>query len=369
MKLLVVSHTPHYINENGRISGWGPTVREINFFLMLFDQVVHIAPLCEGPAPRSALTYLPGIEFVALRPAGGLGLIRKISVLVDMPGTLVKVIKCLRKADYFQFRAPTGMGVYMIPWLSLFGMTRGWFKYAGDWSVPSNSFSYRVQKRMLERWFKRYPVTINGIWKDQPPHVLSFENPALTEEDIIEGQKLVPSKDYNLKLRLLYVGRIESDKGIQVALETVTFLGPGFEEFVLIGEGSISRFDLQARATPIPVRFLGGLDRPSLNRWYGQSHILLFPSLSEGFPKVVAEAMAFGCVPAVSNVSAVGQYVNDSNGLVFTSSNPREMAHQLNDMAADRSSLRERAFAGAKTAARFTYSHYLDRIRDEILKP
>ena len=51
MKLLIVSHTPHY-ERNGSLVGWGPTVREIGHLARLFDDVVHIAPVHSGPAPK-----------------------------------------------------------------------------------------------------------------------------------------------------------------------------------------------------------------------------------------------------------------------------------------------------------------------------
>jgi hypothetical protein len=56
MKLLVVSHTEHYL-KNGTVVGWGPTVREIDHLANLFDEIIHIAMLHTGPAPDSAIAY------------------------------------------------------------------------------------------------------------------------------------------------------------------------------------------------------------------------------------------------------------------------------------------------------------------------
>jgi hypothetical protein len=56
MKLLIVSHTPHYL-ENGAVKGWGPTIREIDYLAQCFDQVTHVAPLYHTPAPLSAIAY------------------------------------------------------------------------------------------------------------------------------------------------------------------------------------------------------------------------------------------------------------------------------------------------------------------------
>ena len=66
MRVLIVSHTPHYL-ENGVPVGWGPTVREIDYLASLFEEIVHIAPLHRGK-PEGALAYqAANIRF---RPGG-----------------------------------------------------------------------------------------------------------------------------------------------------------------------------------------------------------------------------------------------------------------------------------------------------------
>ncbi len=56
MRLLIVSHTPHY-RRAGHYAGWGPTVRELDYLAELFDEVTHIAPLYNDPPPDSAFAY------------------------------------------------------------------------------------------------------------------------------------------------------------------------------------------------------------------------------------------------------------------------------------------------------------------------
>jgi len=41
MKLLIISHTPHYLQED-QVQGWGSTVMEIDQLASLFDEVVHL---------------------------------------------------------------------------------------------------------------------------------------------------------------------------------------------------------------------------------------------------------------------------------------------------------------------------------------
>ena len=56
MRLLIVSHTPHY-RRDGRIVGWGPTVRELDYLAEMFAEIVHVAPVYDEPPPDSALSY------------------------------------------------------------------------------------------------------------------------------------------------------------------------------------------------------------------------------------------------------------------------------------------------------------------------
>ena len=52
MKLLIISHTPHYMNGT-QLKGWGATVREIDYLAELFDEIIHIAPLYTGKPPKA----------------------------------------------------------------------------------------------------------------------------------------------------------------------------------------------------------------------------------------------------------------------------------------------------------------------------
>ncbi len=86
MKLLAISHTPHY-NLNGKIAGWGSTVRELDHLAGLFDELVHLAPLYPGEAPESSLAYsAENIRFRPLRPSGGESLAAKLGILRSYPG-------------------------------------------------------------------------------------------------------------------------------------------------------------------------------------------------------------------------------------------------------------------------------------------
>lgn len=370
MKLAIISHTPHYF-KNGQIVGWGATVREINHLATIFDEIYHVAVLHEGEAPASSLPYMANnVHFVPLQPSGGSSLLDKWSVLTGAPKAIQTAREVLTRVDVFQFRAPTGMGVYLIPYLSWFAQKPGWFKYAGNWVQPNPPLGYRLQKLCLTR-FNRRPVTINGHWPNQPAHCLSFENPCLDEADIAAGKVALAQKDFSGKLDFCFVGRLEDAKGVRRMLEAFRSVSSErIGAIHLVGDGPQRReYEQLAANLPYQILFHGFLDRTAINSIYAQSHIFLLPSDSEGFPKVLAEAMSFGCVPLVSDVSSIPQYIQDGkNGFLWRiAETDFEFFFKGWIMQVSNFNLPDIASRAQSGIYKFTYQFYMMRIKEEII--
>ncbi len=372
MKLVIVSHTEHYLNENNQVVGWGPTVRELNHLITDFDEIVHCAPLYAGAAPPSAMPYTnERIKHVALKPSGGDSMRDKLSVIITAPANLRIVKKALAKADLYQFRAPTGMGVYMIPWLKWFSGKPGWFKYAGNWVQRGAPLGYRVQRFFLKK-FKNHFVTINGRWPNQPDHLLTFENPCLTREEISDGNALIKTKVYDAGLNFCFVGRLESAKGVGRILDAFARLNKEsrIQALHFVGDGpEREAFEKKSKSLPMRVTFHGFLSRDAVAEVMKCCHVFLLPSLSEGFPKVIAEAVNFGCVPVVSDASSIGQYVRDGENGFLTDhkdSSAQSLVEKLEVLLAH-PDLKTLAVKGKRMAAKFSFEYYNRRIQSEIL--
>src|SRR5690554_4710251 len=214
MKLAIISHTEHYRNPEGAIVGWGPTISEINHLAKDFDEIYHVAFLHPGTPPPSSLPYTrTNIHFVALTPVGGKGMGAKMKIVGSIPDVIKTVQQTLKKVDVFQLRTPTGIGVFLIPYLTLFSRKKGWYKYAGNWSQKNPPLGYAFQRSMLKS--QKRKVTINGNWPDQPNHCLTFENPCLTETEREEGLAISQMKNFAPPFSFCFVGRLEDAKGVQ----------------------------------------------------------------------------------------------------------------------------------------------------------
>lgn len=365
MKLAIISHTEHY-QTDGQIVGLGPTVREINHLLDVFEEIWHVAVLQPGTAPASALPYHSDkIHFVPLKPSGGPTWSHKWKALWQMPEVLATVRQTLQQVDCFQFRAPTGIGNVVIPYLSLFCKKPGWFKYAGNWAQQNAPIGYRWQRYWLEKLQKR-PVTLNGHWPGHAPHLHAFENPCLSEKEWEEAQERSQNKRFDAGLTLCFVGSLTPNKGAVQMLKAISKLDkPLFEKVLIAGDGpQRAELEILAKKCPIEVELLGLQDRNQLNEVYAQAHFILLPSENEGFPKVIAEAAAHGCIPIVTDVSCIGQYIHQAeNGFLLPDNSMRSIQAQLEGIRPLTHHFPALGAAVRELSRAFTYERYQNRIR------
>ena len=369
--LLIISHTDHYINENGEPCGWTSTVKELDFLAKHFDKITHLAVLHKKSSiPKSVSSYdANNIDFVGIPSYGGRGVMNKLRILFVLPILFVHIFRLLIKVDMFQFRAPTSIGVFVIPYLSLFFWKKGWYKYAGNWVQKNKPVSYRIQKWMLEK-MQRRPVTINGQWANQKPHCYTFENPCLNQSDLALYREQTLDNSYQLPLEICFVGRLESAKGVDriVDLLKVSNVNKKIRTIHFVGDGDLREFyQKQLNTVGVDCIFHGFLARNEVFDIYKKCQGFFLPSDSEGFPKVIAEAAAFGCVPFVSDVSSIGQYINDSNGYLWHSQKG-EFEDFFMSLDLNLSILKLKKNNVYKLARKFTFEHYLNQLEKLILE-
>ncbi|HUO52959.1 MAG TPA: glycosyltransferase family 4 protein, partial [Gemmatimonadaceae bacterium] len=225
-KLVVISDTPHQ-RRGDTIVGWGATVREIDHLSALFDEVVHVAPVSDAPAPANSLPYAsPRVRVRELPPAGGDTLADKVALLRRAPGYLSAALEELRGAEAVHLRCPASVSMMvalLLPFLRR--PEKRWIKYAGNWNPQGDEpWTYELQRKWLMRPWHRAIVTVNGEWPGQPAHVRSFLNPSLTNEELAAGRAAAAVKTFDYPVRLLFVGRLEEAKGVRCALDALVRL-------------------------------------------------------------------------------------------------------------------------------------------------
>jgi glycosyltransferase involved in cell wall biosynthesis len=373
MKLVVVSHTPHYARD-GAVFGWGPTVREISVLARDFTAVTHVAPLHDESPPASALAY--DAANVRLRtvppPTARTSREVKLRTLALAPIYMRALLEELRDADVVHVRCPAYISLIAIVLLAVKSAPPiRWAKYAGNWQPhPGESSFSAIQRWWLARGLHRGVVTVNGEWPDQPAHVASFVNPCLTEDELEEGRRSAAGKQIESPVRLLFVGRLEEGKGVRQLLEIVSSLVQQQIPVTLdlVGDGPerdrLAR-DAERKQIHSLVRFHGWLPRASIGPIYARSHLLLFPSRSEGWPKVVSEGMAYGVVPVSSAVGSIAHYLERFQaGRALPPDDLEGFVQSVAWYASHPGEWKEESDRSVRAAALFGYEHYLTCVRD-----
>jgi glycosyltransferase involved in cell wall biosynthesis len=110
------------------------------------------------------------------------------------------------------------------------------------------------------------------------------------------------------RYRLLSVGRLSYQKNFSVLLEAFARLATRFPnwDLVILGEGE-ERRELESRIPSLGLthRVLLPGNQRSLTKWYSSAHAFCLPSLWEGFPNALAEALAHG-LPSVGFAGCAG---------------------------------------------------------------
>jgi len=117
--------------------------------------------------------------------------------------------------------------------------------------------------------------------------------------------------------RILSVGRLEKQKNYE-------FMIKSFEnsEYILdiVGDGSLKKdLILLSKKYNVKLNLIGSLRNDELTSLYTEYKYFLIPSLYEGNPKVVLEAMAAGCIVIGNKIESLQEIINDGvNGFLFT---------------------------------------------------
>ena len=197
----------------------------------------------------------------------------------------------------------------------------------------------------------------------------------MTGEELDEGSVVVHNKTIETEgINFCFVGRVEKEKGIGLLLDAFMNLSDEEKSKVntihVVGDGKqFSFFKKKGEESNLNIKFHGFLSRESVHDIYKTSHAIVLPSASEGFPKVISEAMNYGCLPIVSDISSISHYIkNGVNGFLIHPINADTLRTCLSKMI----SLTDENYLSMiqndhDKISRFSYAYYNTRIKDDIL--
>ena len=138
-------------------------------------------------------------------------------------------------------------------------------------------------------------------------------------------------RDATAPRRVVYVGQLIREKGVQILLDAAKILNDPGIEFVIAGQGR-ERAALEQQA-PSNVRFFGQV--ADVAELYSTASIVVVPSVwAEAFGLVVVEAMACGAVVLASDAGALPEVVGDC-GVIVPKGDAAALAARLRELLDD----------------------------------
>lgn len=150
-----------------------------------------------------------------------------------------------------------------------------------------------------------------------------FIMPNWINTDLFRPIKIQKNKD-----RLIFIGRLSEEKNLLNLIEALSGLDLGLD---LIGDGPLkNRIQEKADIRNVSVNFLGKIPNSRIPKILNEYMIFILPSLHEGMPKALLEAMSCGLACIATNVEGSREIIKDGiNGLLARNCGPIEIQRQI----------------------------------------
>jgi glycosyltransferase involved in cell wall biosynthesis len=135
--------------------------------------------------------------------------------------------------------------------------------------------------------------------------------------------------------RVLYVGRLSPVKGVQYLIRAMKQVHDTIPDakLIIIGHGR-ERKMLETLSKELGiqkhVQFSGEVPHEKVLSFMQQADVFVLPSLSEGFPMVIVEALACGLPVVASRVGGMPEIItNDTNGYLVEAKDAEALAEKI----------------------------------------
>ena len=326
MKLGVIApkhiwRDPEGIKTTG---GFGRQIEEISQY---FGGTVLALPFEKRhTATPGYVIKIENLEVIPLPYFSGVGFSGKLRFLTRAPLIGWRVWRAYGRCDILHHRVPGYVGIIGLLVHRIRRARPSFSWVAGDWPErirqTNNSWFRRLSASIVQRtlyWMlgdiPTFVVDKGIVGRSVPihPYVHRTVTTVVSERDIYD----VADARLQDPVRLLFVGRLTATKGIYYLLDAVSICVDNGKRVVLkiVGDGPERRrieTEVESRDMTSYVDLQGYVPLgKGLWEAYRSADVFVIPSLSEGQPKVVIEAMASGLVVIATRVGGIPSVIED----------------------------------------------------------
>ena len=368
MKFAIITHVSH-IQQNNHYFAYSPYVREMNIWFKYVDDVIVVAPLKIGKPTAIDISYThSNIDFRKVPNLSFINFKTSFVSIFKLPIIFWRIFWAMKNADHIHLRCPGNMGLIGCFVQVLFPNKIKTAKYAGNWDPKSKQpYSYKIQKWILSNTFltRNMKVLVYGDWPNQSKNINPFFTATYSESE----KKIVEKESIEKTVQFIFVGSLVSGKNPMYAIKLIERLAKERVNIVLnlYGEG-VERANLEnyIRINRLENLIIlnGNQNQEIIKKAYQESHFVILPSKSEGWPKAIAEGMFWGCFPVASKVSCVPFMLDYGNRGVLLEMNLEKDVNNIKGIISD-----EKNFINkSKLSAQWSRNYTTDIFEEEIKK-
>ena len=368
MKIAIITSVPHKIHQD-QLWSYGPYVKEMNLWGKHVSGIILVAPETGEMVSEIDVAYqhadithkvIPSISLTSFSEL--------LRTLVRLPGILSAIFGAMRRADHIHLRCPGNIGMLGAMVQIFFPGKPKTAKYAGNWDPSARQpRSYRFQKWLLGNtfWTKNMQVLVYGDWPGQSKNIKPFFTATYPESKTAE----TVDRCFESPYRFLFVGTLSPGKQPTYVVQLIDALRKRGKQVRLdmYGEGverdAVEKIIAEKNLGDV-ITLHGNQSAGVVEEAYKQSHMMLLPSKSEGWPKVVAEAMFWGCLPVVTRVSCVPWMLGEGERGVLLSEEKESDVKLLNELLNDPEAMQRMSETGMQWSRAYT----IDAFEREIKK-
>lgn len=167
------------------------------------------------------------------------------------------------------------------------------------------------------------------------------------------------------KIKLLFVGSIDTRKGILDLMDVMAKLDDRYELHVCgqATEPAVKEaFEKKCRKLKEKVVFHGYIRGEEKKKIYEEADLLVLPSYGEGMPLVILEAMALGCGIVSTDVGAIREVIRLDNGILVEPGNKAQLQYAIEQICKNPERLQEIKRKNIEKGKEFHIDQHLDKV-------
>lgn len=238
-------------------------------------------------------------------------------------------------------------GRLMVPYVYLVARARGvpFILWTGVWHHPLTTF-HRLTRRLTEAVYRRSDAIL--VYGDHVRRVLLRvrgvdDEKIFTAAQSVDGSRFTLASNVTESRDLLFVGRLEPEKGISELLSAFAHVTDPRARLSIAGTGALDVEVLRAAEMDPRLNMVGFVSQHDLPERYARSRALVVPSVTtredrEAWGLVVNEAMHAG-LPVIATdavgAAAHGLVEDGITGLVVKEQDPEKMGAAMSRLLSD----------------------------------